>query len=320
MQVSRILTYPKNRSIAFSLLRVGLYVVIGLTLYFSFDDQTSYLSSIELPGFNPSIENVLTLLFVLALVPVNWGLEAKKWQLLCKTESLTYADSFKSVLTGLTLNSIVPFGFGSLGARVMTLKNHQRYFDIPGALLGQWIQTAVTLLFGIIGVSVVVRNGGLLGIHLYLAIGIILVLGLIVLFFRSKLAEYSSKFYRAIRSFSKLAWAHLIGLSISRYLVFLMQLVLLIYLFSPGQQLDLMIACATWVFVARTVAPRLSSVETLGVRAAAAWYFLWLANVPFAGTLIAIFCLWLINLFIPAVAGAFWLKRLRWNYGTTLND
>src|SRR3954463_14477474 len=56
----------------------------------------------------------------LALMPGNWGLEARKWQVLLKPlERLTFFTSFKAILSGVAFSINTPNRIGEYGGRIV---------------------------------------------------------------------------------------------------------------------------------------------------------------------------------------------------------
>ncbi|RYF51547.1 MAG: UPF0104 family protein, partial [Cytophagaceae bacterium] len=53
------------------------------------------------------------------LAPVNWGLEALKWQLLIRRiEPVSFAGAYRAVLAGMTLSFALPAQLGDVAGRV----------------------------------------------------------------------------------------------------------------------------------------------------------------------------------------------------------
>lgn len=95
-------------------------------------------------------ENGWLLLVVLLLMPANWLLETKKWQLLLRP---FHAWSFKKclwgVLAGVSVSAATPNRIGEIGGRMLMARKH----EIPGVLassllgsLAQWL-AFLTLAF-----------------------------------------------------------------------------------------------------------------------------------------------------------------------------
>ena len=320
MQFSRILTYPKK---AQSTKIIGLAIrtlilLVGVHyLFLSAGQQKSYLTQIGSYQFNWSVAGLLELGLVILLMPLNWLLEAKKWQILAKKTHLNIFRALKGVILGVSLGTFMPLGTGAVAGRVLTVGGESRTTYIPGVVLAQWLQTIVTLAFGSIGIAMVIAKEGSGVFNLdktkWLIILLVLVLAVVLWYYIRHQAVNFRKYYQSILQYSRLDWFSITFFSVGRYLIFLLQFALLVTVFSPEIPVRLVIGCATWMFVARTVVPRLSNFETLGIRGAAAMYFCILFNLNFPGVLLAIVVLWFVNLFLPSLAGFFFLKEAQWD-------
>ena len=305
MQFSRILTYPKkvrpaNLALVFRtlILSAGFYY-----LFLHIDQQQAMLEQIGNYQINWSLATLFVLVTVILLMPVNWLLEAKKWQILARKSNLGLSKALKGVILGVSLGTFMPFGTGAIAGRILSVEDTRRASYIPGVVIVQWLQTLVTISFGTIGITMVVAEGGAdmfrfdRGSWL-----IILLLSVLVAilwhYLQPRLALFKQHFH-SIREYSYHDWLKLTLLCVARYLTFLGQFTLLATAFSPLVPVRLVIGCATWMFVARTVVPRLSNIETLGIRGAAALYFCILFNISFPGILLSIVLLWVVNLFVP---------------------
>ena len=317
MQFSRILTYPKKLNgfgVLWPAARITIILLVGFVLISQASKHLDGWQQLQNFNIEWSMATTLSVCLVILLMPVNWLLEARRWQLLCVSESIKMFDAIKSVIIGLSLESIMPFGTGAATGRVMNLKTKDRSRNIPMAFLGQWIQTLVTLLAGIYGCWKVFQKDALFQFNFTwepVAFGI-LVLAVAWAFLRKKRAIINIKdVLQQIAEIRLFDWVRLLFYSCLRYVVFLTQFVLLLQAFIPMGKLNILIALATWVFVARTVMPRLSSLETLGIRAAAGWYFSSLYALPVSEVMLAILMLWFINLLIPSIIGLFYFSELK---------
>jgi hypothetical protein len=319
MQFSRILTYPKKaRPTKIAGLAIRLVVIyIGVYyLFLNIDQQWSFLSQVGDYHVVWHLTGLLQFGLVVLLMPVNWLLEAKKWQILAKKMHLSIPMALKGVILGLSLGTIMPFGTGAVAGRLLTIDDPGRASYIPGVVLVQWLQTLVTLAFGTIGITMVIGKTDLdvlIFAHNIWPIVLLVVALVVALWFyiRSHPAGVK-RYYQSIVMYSSPDWFNFTFLSIVRYLIFLTQFTLLATIFSPSIPIPMLIGCASWMFVARTIVPRLSNVETLGIRGAAAMYFCILFNLSFPGILLTIVLLWFINLLVPSLAGFFLLKEARW--------
>ena len=326
MQVNRILTYPKK---AYTPKFIGLIVRLAIFcsgLYYLFnqvDQHNSFLHQIDDFSVNWSYFAGIQIVLVIGLMPLNWLFEAKKWQLLTKQDGISLLHAMKGVMLGVSMNTFLPMGAGAVAGRILLLDNKQRMGYVPVLVLTQWLQTLVTLLFGSIGITMIIKEVGttvfVSARGFWVVVGLIAVLLVVVgyILLNKKIAIIG--YIKSILIYTKLDWLILLMFSTLRYLVFLVQFVLLAMIFSPELSLQLILGCATWVFVARTIVPRLSNLETLGIRGAAAFYFCLVFNLSFPGVLLTIVALWFINLLIPSLLGFLLLNEVHWQTQKNIN-
>ena len=101
------------------------------------------------------------------------------------------------------------------------------------------------------------------------------------------------------------------SLSLARYIVFLIQFVILTRIFTPDLGLNLVLGCATWVFAARTFMPNVTNLEKLGIRALAVLFFMNLFGLSSAGLLVTVVVLWIVNLAIPSLFGLTLFRNIK---------
>lgn len=311
MQVSRIIALPKSEMLLGSRLwliaRLSVVVLIGLLLFKAFQANQNLLTNLSAIKLQWKSESVLLMITVVTLLPLNWLLEAKKWQIIAQKEKIRLFRALKGVLMGLSLDSVLPFGTGAVGGRISTIARNRKIKMIPGILAGQFMQTAVTLMFGLIATSMLYTVASEkfifdLNIYHFLGLG---VLPLPLFFFRKRVIV----FLRPLKCYSFNAWLNIFSISIARYLVFLTQFLLLIYLLNPEITFILAFGCGSWVFAARTFMPKVSNLENLGIRALAVIFFADVFSLDPSGLLVAVGLLWLINLALPSLVGLFYLLK-----------
>ena len=83
------------------------------------------------------------LLLALLLMPLNWVLEARKWQILLNAFlPWTYARTLRATLAGVALSAATPNRIGEIGGRMMYATAAERGAVVTSSLLGsacQWI-------------------------------------------------------------------------------------------------------------------------------------------------------------------------------------
>ncbi len=88
-------------------------------------------------------------LLVVALVPLNWGLEAEKWRrLVSPLQRLGLGRALAATLSGVTLGLFTPNRVGEYGGRIWYLSPGRRMAAVPLSLMGSWAQILVTAMAG----------------------------------------------------------------------------------------------------------------------------------------------------------------------------
>src|SRR6185312_2636683 len=188
---------------------------------------------------------------VILLALVNWGIEARKWQVLLKPlQAIGFLRAYRSVLSGLALSLNTPNRMGEYGGRILYVKEGSRLKAISLSIAGSISQLIITLALGCGGLVYLIYFSNLqteyvMGLSLYwikflLLISSIITGFLILFFFRLswliKLLEkipYSSRFTQylnVLEQFTAKILLRLLSLSFFRYLVFVLQYILLLQL------------------------------------------------------------------------------------------
>src|SRR5689334_10700966 len=86
------------------------------------------------------------------LVPVNWGLEALKWKRsIADVSHISFAQSFKAVLSGVSFSITLPNRVGEYIGRMIFLPEGSRLRTVSVTLVGSLAQLLVTLFAGAVG-------------------------------------------------------------------------------------------------------------------------------------------------------------------------
>ena len=259
-----------------------------------------------------SQENWPLLIFLLLLMPVNWLLEAIKWQKLAKpVVPLSLAEAYKGVLSGLSMAFITPHGIGDYFGRILLIKEEGRTQLIGSILLGRLMQLMATLLFGGIGLYFLfgVQIAGLY----YILVSCIMVSLLVIRGIQlGSDIHWIKKLQYHLGLISKYSLAQtstILLLAIIRYAVFSLQFVLALSIFSD-MPFKLNFAGTTWIFLAKSILPTFNFLSDLGVREFSAVYFFDQFSVPLMPILVASFLIWMVNILLPTIIGA----PLIWKY------
>jgi uncharacterized membrane protein YbhN (UPF0104 family) len=312
------------------LLVLAKVLVVALTLFLLY--QAIFTAPDTLLSWGGILSNALQsplrFLFILtaALIPVNWGFEARKWQLLGqKLESISFWRAYRAVMVGLTLGFITPNRLGDYAGRVLELRSRQRLEAIGAIFIGRFCQLVATVLAGSVGLLYFIL---VFGWQHYPGVSLsvfVLLLGLsvamLLLLYNARAMVATVGGIRPLRKFvpylsimgtyTSGEMTRLLWLSLGRYTVFLVQFILLLLLFevrlSPLQYLS----GVSGTFFLKSVVPSVSLISDLGVRELSAMYLFGLLGQERLQVLSASLSLWLLNIAVPSVVGLYFVLRLR---------
>lgn len=262
---------------------------------------------------------------VIVLMLLNWGIEARKWQLVMKPlQSVTFGRSFRATLTGTSFASFTPNRMGEYLGRILYLEPDKRLRSIPLTILCSVAQTLVTLLAGLAGLFLLgdhLRKHSPagnplppLGLPILEAATTLALLACAICYFRiSWLVRFCERhpFWGKLNAFVKVLeelhpgrLAHLLWLSCIRYLVFIMQYILLFSVFDVPLSWLEAFAGVSVMFLVMAIVPTFGFLTELGLRWAASIEIIQLLSGNRMGILAVSFSVWLVNLVIPALAGS----------------
>lgn len=267
-----------------------------------------------------NLRRFLLLMCVLAFMPINWALEANKWQILTRNAiKLSFKDATKAVLAGLNTGFITPSRFGDFAGRIIYLPENLRLTGILLTLVNGFIQTFVITIFGLISTyfysarfkSSIDYSQYLLsaGITLIILIGVYFLFPNI--FQKIKKQRWAVKFQNTLKSFSELKFNTLVAgflISVVRFGVFCFQYYLMLLFFRVElTPMQAFIGIPT-MYLIITYAPTLAASEA-AVRASVAVLILGVFSNNEIGILLTGILIWLINFIVPMLAGSVFVVR-----------
>ena len=317
---------PKTSILSEKLFLGIKWLIFGITLWIlfqTFQYKSQSISSLIIVLKKVIIwKNIVPVILLTFLVLVNWGFEAKKWQILVhKIEYLSFIDAYRSILVGLSLGFITPANIGDYAGRMWQLKSDKKTESISANLLGNGIQFYVSLLFGAMS-YVIIWQKELTIIDQIIFSGVIfcLFLGIIMYRQRMKLVEFLPKYawikpyhnhLNVLVSFDLEAIRQVFGWSILRYLTFSLQFVIVFQIFAVNKNWIDLWAVSCLIFLFKTIIPAVNFMGDLGIREYAALHFFGLFSVNILAIITATFFLWFINILIPVLVGSFLVLRLK---------
>jgi hypothetical protein len=263
-------------------------------------------------------------LLVVVLMFFNWGIEAAKWQLLVKhIQRFSFFNAFKSVLSGSSVTMLTPNRVGEYGGRILFIEEGNRIKAISLAIVGSISQLLVTMIMGCLGLFFLrffLENGGgalnvlpqfWIDVLMYLSIAFTVLLLLFYLRLgwlvrvMEKVAALQKvvKHIKVLDEFSSRQLGMILFLSFLRYLVFVLQYVLLLKIMHVDIEGLLCFWLVTVFYLVMAIAPTIGFVE-LPVRVRASWEIFRFYSFNELGIGAAALGIWLINLVVPAVIGS----------------
>jgi hypothetical protein len=264
------------------------------------------------------------LVVVIALMLINWGIEAKKWQLLVRSlEKISFRKAYYSVLTGVSISVNTPNRVGEYGGRILYLRPENRLKAISLNMVTSVSQLIVTMVMGIVGVlyllgsfsGAVLERHGLTPFWLNILVygGSAFCLITIVLYFRLSWLVRLLEAVPALRRIKPYIAVldhyeaglllEMLILSTIRFMVFVTQYVLMFRLLAVDVPWWQGFWAVSVLMLILAVIPTITITEFV-VRGEAAIALLGLFNNNSIGVGTASFVIWIINLIIPALMGS----------------
>ncbi len=301
------------------------------SLYQQIKSQPNLHQSIDLMKEAPFGAQAWKFWIVIILVFVNWGLEAKKWKLLITpVQRMSFFTAYRSVLSGMALSLNTPNRIGEYGGRILYVKEGSRIKAISLSIAGSISQLIVTLLMGCSGLIYLLffqteHAGPVMGLSVFwirvlLFISALVTAILILFFFRLswliKLGEKIPAFGKFVQyinvleEFTPKLLLRLLSLSFFRYLVFVIQYVLLLQVLY----VEILWIDAFWIitilFLVMAIVPSFA-IADLGIRGKFSTELLTVYSVNTVGIIGTTFGIWFINLFVPAILGSILILSIK---------
>ena len=301
------------------------------SLYKQMKGQPNLQQSIDLIKQAPFGEEAVKFWVVILLVFINWGFEAKKWQLLLKpVQQINFFTAFKSVLSGVTLSINTPNRMGEYGGRILYISEGNRIKAISLSIAGSISQLIITLVIGCGGLLYILyfQNSNavpVMGLSVFWLKTLLFLSGcaaslLVLFYFRLswiiKLVEKipaAAKYVQYIsvlEEFTPKLLLRLLYLSFFRYLVFIIQYIFLLQVLH----VEILWVTAFWIisilFLVLAIVPSFA-IADLGIRGKFSTELLSLYTTNVVGIIGTTFGIWFINLFIPALLGSLFILSIK---------
>ena len=268
---------------------------------------------------------------VILLMPVNWGIEARKWQLALRpVGGIPFTDAFRAIFTGTTLASFTPNRMGEYLGRILYVKEGRRIAAISLTMVCSISQLLITLVIGAAGLCYIrpflygqAHHTPMLewSFNMLAAIVGVLLAGLTLLYFMlPRVALHLSRFawirkigafIKVLENFDTNILLRILFLSFARYIVFMIQYSLVFPVFGIFLNFSQVWGGMSVVFLTMAVIPTFTFLTELGLRWGASIQVLEIFSANTVGIFAASFAIWLINLVIPALLGSLLIVSIK---------
>ena len=309
-----------------------LFVWLCYSIYHQIHEQK------QLPSFIASVQQIPVatafwyLLFITLLTAFNWGLEAFKWKrLIHRLEPLSFKAAYAAILTGQAVSFSSINRVGESIGKSMLLSDGNRLKGVVLSFVASASQLLVTLVVGLLATIWLFPNirvalqdqldlsASVLSsfyVALFFVVGLFIVCYAAIPFFANKLAQVSffSKHVYLLASLQTIPKRLLIELSFvsgARYLVFLLQYLLIFKLCQVQIEPFTIITLTAILFLILAIIPTLTLAE-LGIRGKVSLLLFGMYSSNTLGILAAAGGIWLLNLIVPACLGGIILLRLQY--------
>ncbi|MGQ1890056.1 hypothetical protein ACT29H_06405 [Thermophagus sp. OGC60D27] len=258
----------------------------------------------------------LVLFFVFLLMVVNIGLEIRRWQLLVRpVASIAFWESMQQVIKGLQLGLITPVRSGDPIGKALFFDASMRRDVVLLSLVGSIIQTTVIFCFTLIAFAFAGAPGrrllSLFRDHFWAVDNYLVYLGVLLLLsggfisFRILKNKYGSIIgqLNLLNWFSVLQTIHIGVLTVIRYLVFSLQLLILLRFFEASTATTGFLSVFLF-YGAITFFPSMGAGD-LGIRSAVALLVFGETAVSGPGIILSTMIVWFINIALPALVPVF---------------
>lgn len=304
-----------------TLLAIKVFITVGVLYYlnakFRAISFSSFLDFKSVPAFTIAV----------ILVPFNFFLQYKKWQLICDYSYPPQKKSsiFISILTGISTGLLTPGRLGEYPGRAFPLKDVKISEVTAGSAIDKLNSLMVILIAGSFSTLLFLNkfysiDNNLTTSLLFLLTGIYLLLVYLILspeFWRGFVGEQIGRVkiiekyflnFKSIGLFNRAIFGKNFLLSVLNYLVFSTQFVLLVMAYSSQAEFMTSFWGSSLVFFTKSIIPGVTLGE-IGIRESASVYFLGHFGVEAVACFNAALMLYTINILIPAIPGAVFIFR-----------
>jgi hypothetical protein len=308
------------------LIKILLIIFVLAAIYLIISSKQKNISTLWLLLIQTiTLKNIWLLLLLLFLTPLNWAFEAWKWQKLAsKIEKINFLKAYQAVLVGLSLGISTPMMLGDYAGKIGMLASKNRMESIGAILLGNGIQTYISLIFGTFSYIFFINHAqlNLISVHFIMAFLLILasLLGVLMAFNLHKISyliekyqftQAIKKYLQILENFSITDLQKIFFIAFGRYLVFVCQFLLVFQIFQINLPFEVLFAGIGMIFFAKTLASAFNFIGDLSLRSLTAVYYFNHFDANLSIVAMATLLIWLINVLFPVLVGSIFIWKLK---------
>ncbi|KYP15590.1 lysylphosphatidylglycerol synthase transmembrane domain-containing protein [Flavihumibacter sp. CACIAM 22H1] len=309
-----------------------IFLWLSWSIYRQLSQQPDLATTWEQIQQSLRTQHAWKLLAAIGLMVVNWGLEAIKWrELVTPLHRISVGTALKAILAGLAFAVNTPNRMGEYAGRVVYLPEGKRLASISLTLVGSFSQVLVTLSTGTIALWIWYANYQAIDLPSHWDLQELWVPALgwllsfltgcgILLYLRiSWIVRWVEKIPGAAKLLPVLQVVddlpvtillRVLGWSLLRYLVFIIQYILLLQCFGVTEQIGVAAWLISLQFLVMAIIPTIALAD-IGIRGKLALELFGMISTNQLGIIAAALGIWLINLIGPAVLGSLLIIRIK---------
>lgn len=270
------------------------------------------------------IKNMIILLF---LSIFNWIFEILKWQnLVSVVLPIRYFEALKQSLAALTASLITPNRIGDYAAKAVYYDRTKRKHILLLNLLSNMAQMLSTVVFGIAGLSLFVKQYNIVIPHDKLLRGLTLVVIIMLAGYYTIGQQNFSirgfnwfKIYEFTKSMPSKIHVKNIVYSVIRYLIFSFQFYFLLRIFGVDVSYYNAMLLISSTYLLSSLVPAFTFFDVV-IKGSVAVYLFGMVQVNAMTILSVTTTMWLLNFILPSLVGSFFVLKFKWKHSYPSNS
>jgi len=297
-------------------------VIIVLSYGFIYHKLKNYeaLKNFTIQDFKMTRIQIMFVVLVFLGMFLNWSIEAIKWkELVKKITQIRFFKSLQIIITSITMGIFTPKRIGEIAGKAYFLGKGKKTYGFLAAGIGSFAQLTATVVMGLVGFTLFllcfpdkIHINSLFNkfTALFILIFTLLLLWCFLNVQKIKplllkipyLKNKSKPIYFLSQQSNKSLWVILLY-SFLRYFIFSFQFYLLLLIFDVQILILESFVAITLTYFFMSLIPTTTLAE-LGIRGSLALFFIGMFSQHISGIILATIFIWIINIAIPAIAGA----------------